>query len=385
MSNSKENAEMAYKYVAMPLSLTMCLDNNCRSMLFTMIQLSSYYANEEGYFFRTNADLQAETNLSENLVRATISTLYEQGVLDVKTVGAAKGTIPNYFKIDFDAFKKWEQLSIEDAMKNPLNKIPTSNYKDKGWKPSYLNDVQEVEAKTDLVAIEELMETPIALPTFPQSEDNITNTSNEDNKKKDSESSENSFIVPVMTLWKQRENNICNAMTATKDWSEFRTLRQGLFELQEQYTGPHDKRRIDNRIAGIERGKMKYFAKVAANNPYSSEWEEVYEKTNCGYKGAGPCAVQQSTEDASTETKENVQETSEPIEESKEQSQPSEGTTECNIVKSESYSSEEVAHVSNYINQMQEENGRIDWEVFNPRERDIALMIVKDDDDLLPF
>ena len=381
MISETKHAEIAYQYVAMPLNLMLCCDNNVRSMLFTMIQLSSYYANEEGYFFRTNADLQAETNLSENLVRATINTLHEQGVLDVKSVGAAKGTIPNFFKVNFDAFKRWELISIEDCMKNPLHEIRTADYKAKGKKASYLNEVQEV--KTDLAAeMKEQIETPITFPTFPQSEDNITNTSNEDNKKKDSE---DSFIVSVGDMWRKREDSICDMMSGTKDWTDFRTLRQELIELQGQYTDPHDITRVERRIAGIEKNKMKYFAKVAANNPYSSDWEEVYEKTKCGYKGSGPCAVKQPTEDVTTETKENVQETSEPIEESKEQSQPSEGTTECNIVKSESYSSEEVAHVSNYINQMQEENGCIDWEVFNSREREIALRVVQDDPDLLPF
>ena len=38
------------------------------------MQLSSYYAAEDGWFFRTNEDLSAQSLLSENLVRATLST-----------------------------------------------------------------------------------------------------------------------------------------------------------------------------------------------------------------------------------------------------------------------------------------------------------------------
>ena len=84
--------EHKYKFTAMPVNLTACMDNNCRSMLFTLLQLSSYFENRskeenevwDGWFFRSNADLQAQTRLSENLVRATISTLYRIGIVDVK-------------------------------------------------------------------------------------------------------------------------------------------------------------------------------------------------------------------------------------------------------------------------------------------------------------
>lgn len=86
----KVEKKFDYQFTAMPTNLMACMDLNCRSMLFTLIQLSSYYAKEDGWFFRTNEDLRIESQLSENLVRATLSTLYSIGIVDVKTVGKGK-------------------------------------------------------------------------------------------------------------------------------------------------------------------------------------------------------------------------------------------------------------------------------------------------------
>lgn len=272
------NAEMTCQWTAVPTNLFMCCDNNVRSMLFTMIQLSSYYANEDGYFFRTNADLQEESNLSEGLVRATISTLYEQGVLEVKSVGASRGTIPNFFKVNDEAFKKWESKSIEDCMKNPLCKIATPDYKAKGWRPAYLSEkpAKETIELTSLQVAQKVAE------KVAQSEDNISNRTNEENIKKDST--------------KEQEDLLCKRLMDTREWNVFQRTRAELRELQEQYTSLKRKETVEKRISAIEKNKMKYFAKIAENSPYNSGWKEVYEKTGCGHQGMKK-QVQQSQQD----------------------------------------------------------------------------------------
>ena len=130
--------EITYKFTAIPTNLFILLDNNCKSMLFTLIQLSSFYSNEEGYFFRTNSDLSEETSLSQKLVIATVDTLYSKGLIEVKTVGKAKGKQTNYYKVNFDKFTLYEKYT-KDELKNPLLKIETVNYKAKGYSPSYWN------------------------------------------------------------------------------------------------------------------------------------------------------------------------------------------------------------------------------------------------------
>ncbi|MDE6300269.1 MAG: hypothetical protein K2M19_00950, partial [Muribaculaceae bacterium] len=81
-------------------------------MLSTLVQLSSYYADSNGWFFRSNDDLRVQTKLSENLVRATLSTLYKIGVVEIRTVGKGKSKTPNQFKLNLDKFLEWEDYNI---------------------------------------------------------------------------------------------------------------------------------------------------------------------------------------------------------------------------------------------------------------------------------
>lgn len=125
-----------FQFTAVPTKLMLLLDNNCRSMLFTLIQLSSCYANEDGYFFRSNNDLQEESNLSKNLVIVTIDTLYVNGIIDVKCVGSKCRKISNYYKLNYGKIIEYDNMSIEDT-KNPDNKIKTLNYKNSDYVPTY--------------------------------------------------------------------------------------------------------------------------------------------------------------------------------------------------------------------------------------------------------
>ena len=184
MENKVHNTEnIKYQFTAIPTNLFLCMDINCRSMLFTLIQLSTYYADSDGYFFRTNSDLQEESKLSENVIRASLSSLYSHKLIDVKSVGARNRKNPNYFKVEFERFSDWERYNIEDCMKNPLYLIETDNYKEKGWKASYMN-CTETKDKGQITNKENIKQQihPTLLPTTQQSEHNIDNIENENNK-----------------------------------------------------------------------------------------------------------------------------------------------------------------------------------------------------------
>ena len=86
MSTNNEK-KINFQFTAVPTQLMIALDVNCRSMLFTLCQLSDYYADENGVFFRTNADLVEQSGLSEKLVRATLDTLYIHSIVEVWSVG----------------------------------------------------------------------------------------------------------------------------------------------------------------------------------------------------------------------------------------------------------------------------------------------------------
>lgn len=55
------NKNINFQFSKVPTNLMIALDVNCRSMLFTLCQLASYYEDEDGKFFRTNADLAEES------------------------------------------------------------------------------------------------------------------------------------------------------------------------------------------------------------------------------------------------------------------------------------------------------------------------------------
>lgn len=172
-------AKITYQFTAIPTNLFILLDNNSRSMLFTLIQLSSFYSNEDGYFFRTNADLSEESNLSQKLVIATVDTLYSKNLIEVNTVGKSKGKQANYYKVNFGKFAEYEKYS-KDELKNPILKIETVDYKAKGYSPSYLT---KVSPNTEQNIPQDFPEISLTFPKVPTNIDSIYNIENINNKE----------------------------------------------------------------------------------------------------------------------------------------------------------------------------------------------------------
>ena len=167
--------KVEYQFTQVPTKLMILLDVNCRSMLFTLCQLSSHYADENCIFFRTNADLVAESRLSQKLVIATLDTLYRHGIIQVWSAGKGNGKHANYFKLNLERIKEFERLTM-DELKNPDLQLQMVDYRAKGYSPSYLKK------DTPLVA----QENPNDFPKVSQSTNNINNIENidnEDNKK----------------------------------------------------------------------------------------------------------------------------------------------------------------------------------------------------------
>jgi len=128
-----------YQFTPVPTQLFMCCDNNCRSLLFSLIQLSTYYASKnpdgfDGWFFRSNHSLEAESQLSKNVLCGALEALYIKGVVDVKPQERGKGKKQDtrQYRIKEEVFKQYEQLSLDDCIENPLYAINTMDYKRKG-------------------------------------------------------------------------------------------------------------------------------------------------------------------------------------------------------------------------------------------------------------
>ena len=161
-----------YQFTQVSTKLMILLDVNCRSMLFTLCQLSSHYTKEDGRFFRTNADLALESRLSQKLVIATLDTLYTHGIVEIWSVGKGKGKHANYFKLNLERIKEFERLKM-DELKNPELQLPMVDYRAKGYSPSYLKkNTQNVS-----------QEIPNDFPRISQITNNINNIENIDNEE----------------------------------------------------------------------------------------------------------------------------------------------------------------------------------------------------------
>lgn len=134
--------QLNYQFVMMPQQLSSCLDANCGKMLSTLIGLHSILSNEDGWFYRSNLDLQDDTRLSETLVRATLDTLYQAGIIDIDCIGKGRGHRSNRIHINFESFKKYQQYSFNDIRNNPDLWINTIKYKGSGFATSYSQKVR---------------------------------------------------------------------------------------------------------------------------------------------------------------------------------------------------------------------------------------------------
>lgn len=213
-----------YQFTQVPTKLMILLDVNCRSMLFTLCQLSSHYADENCIFFRTNADLVAESRLSQKLVIATLDTLYRHGIVEIWSVGKGKGKQANYYKLNYARFKEFESLRM-DELKNPELQLPMVDYRAKGYSPSYLKkNTQNVS-----------QEIPNDFPRISQNTNNIDNIENIDNENNiNNEEIENSNINNIEDEYNKRINELLKGgmkveniliNLAKEDWECFKFFK----------------------------------------------------------------------------------------------------------------------------------------------------------------
>lgn len=261
----RKEDKIGYQFTAIPTNPYNCCDNNVRSMLFTLIQLSSYYADEEGWFFRTNEDLRAQSKLSENLVRATLSTLYKSGIIEIRSVGKGKSKTPNRFKVNFNEFLKWEEHSIDDCYKHPDFEITTDNYKAKGWQPSYLNELKVV--------------LPTSILTPQQSEDYIGNKDNKENKLSEGSKQCNQFEE-----YRKREDYLMDKLFHVTSWTDFKTFRKQIEELISTASSDKIAEKTKNRYNPIAEGKIKFLKSKIGKEPYNSFYDDFYRECDCGWK-----------------------------------------------------------------------------------------------------
>lgn len=219
--------KVEYQFTQVPTKLMILLDVNCRSMLFTLCQLSSHYTKEDGRFFRTNADLALESRLSQKLVIATLDTLYTHGIVEIWSVGKGKGKQANYYRLNYARFKEFESLNM-DELKNPELQLPMVDYRAKGYSPSYLKkNTQNVS-----------QEIPNDFPRISQITNNINNIENIDNEDNiNNKEIENSNINNIEDEYNKRINELLKGgmkveniliNLAKEDWECFKFFKSKL-------------------------------------------------------------------------------------------------------------------------------------------------------------
>ena len=170
--------KIPYQFTAVPSKLFYCLDKNCKAMLFALIDLHNLYANQDGWFFRSNKDLQDDTDLSQNLVKVVLDTLYRAGIINVFSVGQGKGHTSNRIHINFESFTRYEAYSFNDIRNNPDLHIKTLPYKDH-YSPSYCERVGDNESErvseTSSENLGEKMTTILDTPDTPNTSYSIDN------------------------------------------------------------------------------------------------------------------------------------------------------------------------------------------------------------------
>lgn len=137
---TSNNRNINYSFIAVPTNLFFALDNNLRNALVVLLQLSSVFGDQNGYFFRTNEDLQADLKMGKNLTIAVLESLYQYGLLQVKSVGFTKKNSKkqvNFYRVNVEKFKDYEQYHVYTITKNEELHLETVDYKAKGFKVTY--------------------------------------------------------------------------------------------------------------------------------------------------------------------------------------------------------------------------------------------------------
>lgn len=270
----KQN-EIPYQFAALPINLTACMDNNCRSMLFTLLQLSTYFENRkkeenkkwDGWFFRSNADLQAESRLSDKVVRAVISTFHRIGILEVNSVGQSRGAFPNYFRLNSSRFVEWEKMSLEDCVKNPNYAVKTDNYKQKGWNPSYVFTSNSTNEGTTIAT---------ESSPSPHNIDNIANIENIDNKLSAGAhervlTKSRDFYSPEMAEYRRREDEYMKHLNEVTYWCDFLIVAPQIEGLLKDAQSDKVRAYTIQRYQGVKKDRIAFFTKKFQADPYQPE------------------------------------------------------------------------------------------------------------------
>lgn len=137
--------KLNYKFIPVPLRLTIILDEKCTKVLTHLIQLHFAFADENDLFYRSIDLLCEETQLSKRVLNAVLVTLNNLYIVDVYSVGQSRGKKTNQFRINFQIIETYDSIEFDKIL---TYKIKTLDYTDKSFKVEYHN-LQKLITKSD--------------------------------------------------------------------------------------------------------------------------------------------------------------------------------------------------------------------------------------------
>lgn len=122
-----------YNSISVPTNLFFALDGNLRNALVVLLQLSSVFADSDGFFYRSIKELTQDFKIGRNLTIAVLESLYQYGLLEVRT----NHRQTSYYRINTSKFKEWEKYNFNTITNTEELHLNTINYKEKGFKVTY--------------------------------------------------------------------------------------------------------------------------------------------------------------------------------------------------------------------------------------------------------
>ena len=214
METTNTSRTLNYNFIPVPSNLYFALDVNLRNALTVFVQLSSYYADTDGYFFRTVEDLQKDFKFGKNLTIAVIESLYQYNLLQVKSVGFTKKNRTkqlNFYRVNFEHFKNFENYNLYTITNNEELHLETVDYRAKGFKVTYTSQTENktttsVENSASGEIPSRIDENPTEPTKMPLAENSVTNVGTSDVEKSKYSVDGVDEVEEIQLVFKEVEN-----------------------------------------------------------------------------------------------------------------------------------------------------------------------------------
>lgn len=190
------------KFIQVPTNLFYLMDANCTKVFITLIQMNSYYPKtDEGYFECAYKTLEMACGMSRSVIKASLAGLYNEGLVDVISVGKGRGKHTNRYKVNVETFKEYENTNLGIAIMTEDKPIHQVKYKGERFQVPW--DKKPIEKQSEKGSEKKVT----------TNKDNIENEKNRNNidNKYNINTEDNMLVNPIeerYTVYDDSERNI---------------------------------------------------------------------------------------------------------------------------------------------------------------------------------